>query len=76
MGFLFGLKKESFVEGGEKMKAMAKKWFYEEVTNAYYEKGEEVPVEEEAAKKLEKEGKIYIKEDKETKKKENKTEIE
>ena len=55
------------------MKVMAKKWFYEETTNAYYEKGEEVPVEEKTAKGLEKEGKIYIKEEK---KKEDKTEIE
>ena len=61
MGFLFGLKKESFIKGGEKMKVIAREWFYEETTKANYEKDEEVPVDIEIAKELEKENKVYIK---------------
>jgi hypothetical protein len=43
------------------MKVIAKEWFYEETTKANYEKNEEVPVDIEIAKELEKENKVYIK---------------
>lgn len=43
------------------MKVIAKEWFYEETTKANYEKDEEVPVDIEIAKELEKENKVYIK---------------
>ena len=43
------------------MKVIAREWFYEETTKANYEKNEEVPVDIEIAKELEKENKVYIK---------------
>ena len=52
------------------MKVVAKKWFYEESTNANYEKGEEIEVTEEVAKELEKQEKVFVKKAKKDEKQE------